>query len=168
MENGRWINIAQFFSLGGYYDCCSSCTHYLFTFQWVLNDLTCLLAADSLRSSQWGFNWIVTAYTLTLTTFVPISGQIADFYGRHTALQSHIFCLMIGSVFCAAAQTWGMLLFGRALQGVGAAGIQNLTRSSREFQKQHRIFSDCWPQLRCWSCDWWLPCGRKLEQGSQR
>lgn len=70
----------------------------------------------------------MTAYTLTLTTFVPISGQIADVYGRHTALQSHIFCLMIGSVFCAAAQTWGMLLFGRALQGVGAAGIQNLTR----------------------------------------
>ncbi|OCL12045.1 MFS general substrate transporter [Glonium stellatum] len=75
-----------------------------------------------------GFNWIVTAYTLTVTTFVPISGQIADVYGRHTALQSHIFCLMIGSVFCAAAQTWGMLLFGRGLQGIGAAGIQNLTR----------------------------------------
>ncbi|OCK83273.1 MFS multidrug transporter [Lepidopterella palustris CBS 459.81] len=95
-----------------------------------------------------GFNWIVTAYTLTLTTFVPTSGQIADIYGRHSALQFHIFCLMVGSVFCAAAQTWGMLLFGRALQGVGAAGINNLTRvvlsdnvSLADNSKNNTIFS---------------------------
>ncbi|KAF2189710.1 hypothetical protein K469DRAFT_625598 [Zopfia rhizophila CBS 207.26] len=74
------------------------------------------------------FNWIVTAYTLTNTTFVPTSGQIADIYGRHAALQFHIFSLLIGSVICAVSVTWGMFLFGRALQGVGASGIQNLTR----------------------------------------
>lgn len=35
---------------------------------------------------------------------------------------------MIGSALCAGAQTWGMLLVGRALQGLGAAGILNLSR----------------------------------------
>ncbi|KAF1835497.1 hypothetical protein BDW02DRAFT_495830 [Decorospora gaudefroyi] len=74
------------------------------------------------------FNWIVAAYTLTFTTFVPASGQLADIYGRHFALQFEMFWITIGSVLCAAAQSWGMLLMGRALQGLGAAGIMNLSR----------------------------------------
>jgi MFS family permease len=31
--------------------------------------------------------------------------------------------MLIGSVLCAAAQTWGMLLLGRALQGMSSAGL---------------------------------------------
>jgi MFS family permease len=81
--------------------------------------------ADHLSGS---FNWIVAAYTLTFTTFVPASGQLADIYGRHFALQFEMFWIMIGSVLCAAAQSWGMLLLGRALQGLGAAGIMSLSR----------------------------------------
>ncbi|KAF2266771.1 MFS general substrate transporter [Lojkania enalia] len=87
-----------------------------------------LLISSHFSTALGSFNWIVAAYTLTLTTFVPSSGQIADIYGRHAALQFHVFFIMIGSVFCAAAATWGMLLLGRALQGLGGAGIMNLTR----------------------------------------
>ncbi|KAL5435582.1 hypothetical protein PMIN06_011057 [Paraphaeosphaeria minitans] len=94
------------------------------------------------------FNWIVAAYTLTFTTFVPVSGQLADVYGRHGALQWQMFWIMIGSVLCASSVTWGMLLFGRALQGLGAAGILNLTRiilsdgmSLADNSKNNTIFS---------------------------
>ncbi|KAF2654386.1 MFS general substrate transporter [Lophiostoma macrostomum CBS 122681] len=94
------------------------------------------------------FNWIVAAYTLTFTTFVPTSGQIADIYGRHFALQFHMFGILIGSVLCAAAADWGMLLFGRALQGLGAAGVMNLTRivlsdnvSLADNSKNNTVFS---------------------------
>ncbi len=37
-------------------------------------------------------------------------------------------CMLIGSTMCAAAQTWGMLLFGRALQGISSAGINNIVK----------------------------------------
>jgi len=74
------------------------------------------------------FNWIVTAYTLCSTAFIPTYGQIADTYGRHAALQIAMVCMLIGSTLCAAAQTWGMLLLGRALQGVSAAGIANMVK----------------------------------------
>lgn len=74
------------------------------------------------------FNWIVAAYTLTFTTFVPISGQFAEAFGRHSTLHFQMFWIMIGSALCAGAQSWGMLLVGRALQGLGAAGIMNLSR----------------------------------------
>lgn len=94
------------------------------------------------------FNWIVAAYTLTFTTFVPASGQIADVYGRHFALHFQMFWILIGSVLCASSVSWGMLLFGRALQGLGAAGILNLTRiilsdgmTLAENSKNNTVFS---------------------------
>lgn len=36
--------------------------------------------------------------------------------------------MLIGSTLCAAAQTWGMLLLGRALQGMSSAGINNMIK----------------------------------------
>jgi MFS family permease len=74
------------------------------------------------------FNWIVTTYTLTSTAFIPAFGQIADIFGRHVALQLSMFFMLIGSVLCTAAQSWVMLLFGRALQGLSAAGLMNMVK----------------------------------------
>ena len=89
--------------------------------------MTVALAHETDRLGGGSFNWIVAAYTLTFTTFVPASGQIADVYGRHFALHFQLFWILVGSVLCAAARNWTMILFGRAVQGLGAAGISNLT-----------------------------------------
>ncbi|PWY95636.1 MFS multidrug transporter [Aspergillus sclerotioniger CBS 115572] len=93
-------------------------------------DLTIVATATSSIASHFNqfdeLNWIVTAFSLTSTTFIPIFGQLADVFGRHLVLQTALFFMLIGSVLCAAAQTWGMLLLGRALQGVGSAGLSNL------------------------------------------
>ncbi|KAH6615236.1 major facilitator superfamily domain-containing protein [Boeremia exigua] len=96
-------------------------------------DVTIVAPAIPLISSDFNrlsgsFNWIVAAYTLTFTTFVPVTGQFAEAFGRHSTLHFQMFWIMIGSALCAGAQTWGMLLVGRALQGLGAAGIMNLSR----------------------------------------
>lgn len=37
-----------------------------------------------------------------------------------------IFFTVIGSVLCSAAQSWGMLLLGRALQGLSSAGLNSI------------------------------------------
>jgi MFS family permease len=56
--------------------------------------------------------------------------------------------MLIGSTLCAAAQTWGMLLLGRALQGLSAAGIMNIIKivlsdrvSLKENAKNNTIFA---------------------------
>ncbi|KAL1970568.1 hypothetical protein VTN77DRAFT_4212 [Rasamsonia byssochlamydoides] len=92
-------------------------------------------------------NWIVTAYTLTSTTFIPAFGQLADVFGRHAVLQLAMFLMLVGSTLCAAAQTWGMLLLGRALQGTSSAGIMNIIMiiladkvSLKENAKNNTIF----------------------------
>ncbi|GLA60229.1 hypothetical protein AtubIFM54640_000676 [Aspergillus tubingensis] len=93
-------------------------------------DLTIVATATSTIASHFNqfdeLNWIITAFSLTSTTFIPIFGQLADLFGRHILLQTALFLMLIGSVLCAAAQTWGMLLLGRALQGIGSAGLNNI------------------------------------------
>lgn len=69
----------------------------------------------------------MTAFTLTSTAFIPVFGQLADTFGRHESLQSAAVISLIGSIMCAAAPSWPVLLLGRALQGIGAAGIDNVT-----------------------------------------
>jgi MFS family permease len=59
---------------------------------------------------------------------IPLYGQISDVFGRHTVLQAAIFFILIGSALAAGAQAWAMLLVGRALQGLGFAGLQTVTK----------------------------------------
>lgn len=68
----------------------------------------------------------MTAFTLTSTAFIPIFGSLADTFGRYASIQFAVVILTIGSVLCAVAPAWGVLLLGRALQGVGTAGVQNV------------------------------------------
>ena len=71
-------------------------------------------------------SWIVTSFALTETAFMPVFGQLSDTFGRHSAIQFSTFILTVGSILCAAAPVWPVLLLGRGLQGVGTAGIQNV------------------------------------------
>lgn len=59
--------------------------------------------------------------------FIPVFGQLADIFGRYTSLQLAVVMSLIGSIICATAPSWPALLLGRAFQGIGAAGIDNVT-----------------------------------------
>lgn len=72
-------------------------------------------------------NWIVTALTLTATAFIPVFGQLADTFGRYATMTLSVSIVAIGSVLCAVAPAWPVLLLGRSLQGVGAAGVDNVS-----------------------------------------
>ncbi|KAL4783760.1 major facilitator superfamily domain-containing protein [Aspergillus varians] len=90
-------------------------------------DLTIVATAVPFIASHFDqlgqLNWIVTAFTLTSTALIPTFGQLADVFGRHAVLQLATLLMLVGSILCAAAQTWGMLLLGRALQGMSSAGL---------------------------------------------
>jgi MFS family permease len=70
-------------------------------------------------------NWIISVFNLTSAAFLPFWAQIADIFGRHATIQTTIVLMMIGSALCTGAPTdaFGVLLLGRAIQGVGAAGV---------------------------------------------
>ena len=82
--------------------------------------LTCVDIASSFNQLN-GQSWIANAYILTNTAFLPAYGQVADIFGRHVVMQSAIFIFLVGSALCTGAQTWGMMLAGRAIAGVGGS-----------------------------------------------
>ena len=81
--------------------------------------------ADALHASQ--FTWVGTAYGLAAAVFHPMSGGIAQTYGRRPALLLTIGLFALGSAICGAANSMNMLIAGRTIQGLGGGGIQSLT-----------------------------------------
>ena len=67
--------------------------------------------------------WVVDGYTLPFATLLLLAGNLADRHGskRIFALGMGLFCA--ASLVCGLAGTIGVLIFGRALLGVGAALI---------------------------------------------
>ncbi|KAJ2491388.1 hypothetical protein IWW37_002377 [Coemansia sp. RSA 2050] len=70
--------------------------------------------------------WIATAYMVTLTALQPLFGRLSDIFGRATSLIGSILLFLAGSVAAGWAKSMGGLIFGRALQGVGGAGIETM------------------------------------------
>ena len=70
--------------------------------------------------------WIAVSYLLTQTIATPIIGKLSDIYGRKRVYQINIALFIASSVFAALAQNMGQLVFFRAVQGLGAGGLNAL------------------------------------------
>ena len=70
-------------------------------------------------------NWIISSFNLTSAAFLFLWAQLADIIGRFATLQSAIIIMVVGSAVCTGTPTdaFGLLLFGRSLQGIGVAGV---------------------------------------------
>ncbi len=71
-------------------------------------------------------SWVVTAYLLFNVATMPLYGKLGDLYGRKRVLIIAIGIFLVGSVLCGAAATMTQLIFFRALQGIGAGGLNSL------------------------------------------
>ena len=81
--------------------------------------------ASALNSSQ--ITWIASAYALSSTAFLPISGSLAQTFGRQPAILIAIGLFALGSGICGGASSMNILIAGRAIQGMGGGGIQSIT-----------------------------------------
>ena len=67
--------------------------------------------------------WVVTSYLLASTIMTAVAGKLGDIFGRKAVFLAAIIVFLAGSVLCGAAQSMGMLVASRALQGLGGGGI---------------------------------------------
>jgi EmrB/QacA subfamily drug resistance transporter len=74
-------------------------------------------------------SWVVTAYLLTATALTPLYGKLSDIYGQRGMMLIAIFLFMLGSLACALAPSMTVLVFGRALQGMGGGGLMALAQT---------------------------------------
>ncbi len=73
------------------------------------------------------FVWVGSAYALSSTAFLPMSGGIAQIFGRRPALLGALALFALGSGLCGGASDMQMLIAGRTVQGLGGGGIQALS-----------------------------------------
>ncbi|KAI6041578.1 major facilitator superfamily domain-containing protein [Pisolithus marmoratus] len=74
-------------------------------------------------------SWIGTSYLLTSTVFLPFFAAVADVYGRHFGLQISLLFFLVGSALSTGAVNIIMVLAGRGIAGVGAAGLLTIVRT---------------------------------------
>jgi MFS family permease len=67
--------------------------------------------------------WVVDAYTLPFAALLLTAGTLGDRFGRKRLFLAGLVLFVLGSTFCGFAPTLGWLLFGRVVQGVGAAAL---------------------------------------------
>lgn len=68
-------------------------------------------------------SWVVTSYLLASTVVTALVGKLGDLFGRKRVFQAAVVFFVVGSVLCGLAQSMGMLVAARALQGIGGGGI---------------------------------------------
>ena len=65
---------------------------------------------------------VITALFLGFSIGVLFYGFLADHYGRRLPVIGGFLLFVAGSLACLTAETFGVMLAGRVLQGLGAAG----------------------------------------------
>ena len=84
---------------------------------------------DGLHFSTTGLQWVVNAYTLTFAGFLMLGGRSADLLGRRRVFLAGTALFALASLACALADSRGLLIGARALQGLGGAIVSPATLS---------------------------------------
>ncbi|KAF2800649.1 MFS general substrate transporter [Melanomma pulvis-pyrius CBS 109.77] len=67
--------------------------------------------------------WIGSAYLITLTAFQPIAGNLYKNFDPKITYLVFMVIFEVGSALCAAAPLAAVFILGRAIAGIGAAGL---------------------------------------------
>ncbi|WP_431774100.1 MFS transporter [Streptomyces cucumeris] len=78
-------------------------------------------AQRDLGFSDGNRQWIVTAYSLTFGSLLLLGGRLADLFGRRAVFLIGVTGFAAASALAGAASGFGLLVTGRALQGLFAA-----------------------------------------------
>lgn len=68
-------------------------------------------------------SWLSTAFLLTSTSFQPLYGRLSDTMGRKPPYIFGMAFFLIGTLWCALAQSMTSFILARALCGFGAGGM---------------------------------------------
>lgn len=93
----------------------------------VLDGTIVNVALPSIRE-QLGFSeaslvWVVNAYLLTFGGFLLLSGRLGDLFGARRIFLAGIALFTAASVACGFSGSQEMLIFARAIQGIGGAVV---------------------------------------------
>jgi EmrB/QacA subfamily drug resistance transporter len=74
-----------------------------------------------------GLQWVVDGYTLVFAALLLTGGTLGDLFGRKRFFLAGLATFTLGSLVCGLSGSLGMLVAGRAVQGLGAAVLMPAT-----------------------------------------
>src|SRR6476659_6025035 len=77
----------------------------------------------ALDFSRENLQWVITAYSIAFGGFLLLGGRAADLLGRRRVFMVGVTLFSLASLMCGLANTEGVLIASRAVQGVGGAII---------------------------------------------
>ncbi|MFJ2507229.1 DHA2 family efflux MFS transporter permease subunit [Arthrobacter citreus] len=97
------------------------------------------IVAD-LGISSTEIQWVQEIYTLLFAALLLTWGRIADRVGRRRIMLTGVVIFVAASVLCAVAESGGVLILGRAIQGLGGSMILPTTLAllNANFQGRER------------------------------
>lgn len=82
-----------------------------------------------LHFSETALVWVVNAYMLTFGGFLLLGGRLGDLYGHRRLFLAGIVLFTLASLACGLANTQGLLIAARAVQGLGGAVVSAVALS---------------------------------------
>ncbi|MBA2752879.1 MAG: MFS transporter [Chloroflexota bacterium] len=67
--------------------------------------------------------WVVNAYLIAYLVSIPIVGKVSDRVGRIVTLQASLAVFAAGSIVCATADSFAVLVAARVIQGAGGGAL---------------------------------------------
>ena len=107
--------------------------------------------ATHFHANSSDYTWVGSAYLLANAASVPLWGKLSDIWGRKPIITLANAIFMAGSLVAALANSIGLLIGGRVIQGVGGGGLVTLVYicigdlfSMRERPKYYGILGMVW------------------------
>jgi DHA2 family multidrug resistance protein len=85
--------------------------------------------AGSLSASVDEAAWALTSYLVANAMILPITGWLANYFGRKRVLLAAVFGFTAASVLCGLAPTLPVLIFFRVIQGATGGALQPLSQA---------------------------------------
>ena len=85
--------------------------------------------AGDLGASNDESTWVLTSYLVSNAIVLPISGWLANLFGRKRFFLLCIFVFTVSSLLCGIAPSLPLLILFRVIQGVGGGGLQPMAQA---------------------------------------
>src|SRR5579864_806743 len=85
--------------------------------------------AGSLSATIDEATWVITSYLVANAMILPITGWLANYFGRKRLLMMSVTGFTIASVLCGIAPSLPMLIFFRVIQGAAGGALQPLSQA---------------------------------------
>ncbi|CAN5638410.1 MFS transporter [soil metagenome] len=81
---------------------------------------------ESLTLGPARLGWLITGFFLVNGVAIPFFGRLGDLYGVRRVYAAGMLAFFLGSLVCAMAPVYSILMAGRLVQGAGAAAVVGL------------------------------------------